>query len=390
MKRIALFLVLATWVVAGNARKRNRIPLCYSVENTGAKYAAPVMPSFDALAVQRELPNPLSWVNGKGQVTRFRDWSRRRAEIGNLIQQYEIGEKPTVSRDQLEARMAGDTLVVDVHVGDSTLTLRSVIMYPSTERPSKGYPLLIGTSMISLPGELLATRPLAVMTYHEAQVNRYSHIWKVPGNTDRATYPFVHLYPHLIDNGAYSEWAWGLSRLIDGLQMLGPEVTGIDTEHIGVTGCSYAGKMALFCGAFDERVALTISQEPGGGGAAAWRTSHTIEGVEDLDHTDYHWFKESLRELFHDDNVYRLPYDHNQLCAMVFPRALLVLGNPDWKWLADESARQSMESARQVWDYFGVGDRVDVSIVGGHPHCQLPQSQYQLVGDYIDRFLLGK
>lgn len=67
-----------------------------------------------------------------------------------------------------------------------------------------------------------------------------------------------------------------------------------------------------------------------------------------------------------------------------------LIENPKWKWLADESARQSMESARQVWDYFGVGDRVDVSIVGGHPHCQLPQSQYQLVGDYIDRFLLGK
>ncbi|MBR6077865.1 MAG: hypothetical protein IKP63_05890, partial [Paludibacteraceae bacterium] len=106
------------------------------------------------------------------------------------------------------------------------------------------------------------------------------------------TYPFVHLYPDLIDNGAYSEWAWGFSRLIDALQILGPEVTRIDTKRIGVTGCSYAGKMALFCGAFDERVSLTIAQEPGGGGAAAWRVSHEMEEVEDLDKTDYHWFME--------------------------------------------------------------------------------------------------
>jgi hypothetical protein len=32
-------------------------------------------------------------------------------------------------------------------------------------------------------------------------------------------------------------------------------------------GCSYADKMALFAGAFDERIALTIAQESGGGGA---------------------------------------------------------------------------------------------------------------------------
>lgn len=387
MKRIVVFTLLMTIVIVSFARKRDRIPRSYTVENTGAKLPSPVFPRFEDLPVERDLPNPLAWSNGRGEVKKFSEWTRRRAEIAAEIQHYEIGEKPAVSRNQIQAEMRGDTLYVDVTVGDSTITLWSVISYPSTDRPKGGYPVLIGTSHVSLPADLLVTRPLAVMTYNERQVNGYSQF---RGNTDRSTYPFVHLYPHLIDNGAYSEWAWGLSRLIDGLQMLGSKVTGIDTEHIGVTGCSYAGKMALFCGAFDERVALTIAQEPGGGGAAAWRVSRTMDEVEDLDKTDYHWFKESLREQFHDDNVYRLPYDHNELCAMVFPRALLVLGNPDYKWLADESARQSMASARKVWDYFGVGDRVDVSIVANHPHCQLPQSQYQIVGDFLDRFLLDK
>lgn len=27
---------------------------------------------------------------------------------------------------------------------------------------------------------------------------------------------------------------------------------------------------------------------------------------------------------------------------------------------------------------------------GNHPHCQLPQEQYGIVEDFIDRFLLGK
>ena len=269
--------------------------------------------------------------------------------------------------------MSGDTLIVDVTVGGETLTLTSAITYPSMgEAP---YPLMIGTSHISLPPTIFEARP-----------NGYSQF---RGELDRTKYNFVRLYPDLIDNGAYSEWAWGLSRLIDGLQQLGPEVTKIDTRHIGVTGCSYAGKMALFCGAFDERVALTIAQEPGGGGAAAWRVSHEMEGVEDLDRTDYHWFLESLKENFHGDSVYQLPYDHHELCALICPRAFLMLGNPDFKWLADPSAYVSVNAARKVWEQFGIADRIGYSIIDGHGHCQLPESQFPEVEAFIEKFLLG-
>jgi hypothetical protein len=225
------------------------------------------------------------------------------------------------------------------------------------------------------------------MNYNERQVNGYSQF---RGDTCRTNYGFVRLYPELIDNGAYSMWAWGFQRIIDGLEILGPEVTKIDTKHIGVTGCSYAGKMALFCGAFDPRVALTIAQEPGGGGAAAWRVSHTIEGVEDLDHTDYHWFKHSLKEQFHGDSVYQLPYDHHELCALVCPRAFLMLGNTDYKWLADESGYVSVNAAMRVWERFGIADRMGYSINGNHPHCQLPEEQFPEVLAFINRFLFEK
>lgn len=384
MKKILFAVVASLIATSAFAQKKSKIPYCYTVENTGNEYPTLQFPTFEELPEIKELPDPLKFWDGK-EVKKFTDWSRRRNEISQMIQHYEIGQKPSVKSEQVKARMQGDTLIVDVTVGDSTITLSSVITYPNNGKAP--YPLLIGTSHISLPGEIFRSRPLAVMTYNERQVNGYSQF---RGNTDRTTYPFVHLYPHLINNGAYSEWSWGLSRLIDGLQQLGPEVTKIDTEHIGVTGCSYAGKMALFCGAFDERIALTIAQEPGGGGAAAWRVSHTMEEVENLDKTDYHWFMESLKEQFHDDNVYRLPYDHHELCAMICPRALLVLGNPDYKWLADESARQSVEAASKVWEKFGISDRLGISIVAGHGHCQLPQSQYPIVEQFIDKFLLGK
>ena len=167
-------------------------------------------------------------------------------------------------------------------------------------------------------------------------------------------------------------------------------MTKIDMRRIGVTGCSSAGKMALYCGAVDERIALTIAQEPGGGGAAAWRASHeSAENVEDIDKTDYHWFLESQRDNFSGENVYRLPYDQHELCAMVCPRALLLLGNPDYVWLADSSMQVSAQAAHQVWERFGIGNRMAWDIQGGHGHCQLPLTQYATVQGFIDRFLLS-
>ena len=384
MKNSFLVAVALMALAACTAPKETEVPLVYDVENTGAAFAAPTMPARDALPRVMGLTDPLAWSDGSGRSEDFASWSRRRAEIAQEIQHYEIGTKPSVEAGQVKARMAGDTLFVDVTVGDETLTLSSLITYPTSGQPP--YPLMIGTSHISLPGSIFAERPIALMTYHERQVCGYSQF---RGELDRTKYGFTRLYPELIDNGAYSEWAWGLSRLIDGLQQLGPEVTKIDTQHIGVTGCSYAGKMALFCGAFDERVALTIAQEPGGGGAAAWRVSHEMEGVEDLDRTDYHWFLESLRENFHGDSVYHLPYDHHELCALVCPRALLVLGNPDYPWLADPSAYVSVNAARKVWEQFGIADRIGYSIIDGHGHCQLPESQFPEVEAFIEKFLLG-
>ena len=363
--------------------QRQQPPLVYTAENTGAQFAAPALPPPDQLPVIRELPDPLEGVKG------FADWAKRRSDISHMIQHYGIGTKPTMEDGQVVAHMKGDTLVVYVTVNGHTLRLQSEIRYPKVGKPP--YALMMGTSMMALPRQLFEDRPIAIMNFHEKQVNDYGQFGR---HHERGEHDFDRLYPDLSKNGAYSMWAWGLSRLIDGLQQLGPEVTKIDTKHIGVTGCSYAGKMALYCGAFDERVALVVAQEPGGGGAAAWRKSHelTLSGkkLEDIDKTDYHWFMESQKENFRGDSVYRLPYDQHELCAMVCPRALLLLGNPDYEWLADASMVVSAEAAKKVWERFGIGDRMGWSIVYGHGHCQLPERQFPEVQAFIDRFLLGR
>ena len=379
MKQLLSTIILGCVTLCAQAQQGSQLPLAYQVENTGAAFAKPAMPAANELPVIKDLPDPLKGVKG------FSDWARKRSEIAALIQHYGIGEKPAVKKENIKARMSGDTLIVDVTVNGETLTLSSEIKYPKTGKAP--YALMIGSSMIALPRQLFEDRPIATMNFHEKQVNDYGQWGK---HHERGEHNFDRLYPDLKDNGAYSEWVWGFSRLIDGLELLGPEITKIDTKRIGVTGCSYAGKMALYCGAFDERVALTIAQEPGGGGAAAWRYSHLQDSVENLDKTDYHWFLESQLENFHGDSVYQLPYDQHELCALVCPRALLLLGNPDYKWLADDAMLVSAQAAKKVWERFGIADRMGWSIVGGHGHCQLPECQWPEVLAFIDKFLLGK
>jgi hypothetical protein len=50
----------------------------------------------------------------------------------------------------------------------------------------------------------------------------------------------------------------------------------------------------------------------------------------------------------------------------------------------------SAKAAKEVWKTFGIGDRMGWSIVPGHGHCQLPESQFPEVQAFIDKFLLGR
>ena len=375
MKTVLAALLLAQATAFG----QTVIPLVYDKECMNDNYQIPEMPSIDKLPEIATLPDPFAWADGSGRSMDFKDWERRRFEIACQLQHYELGMKPVVSKDSIEATLDNDTLRVVVHENGETLLLTAPIKYPKGDGP---FPAIIGIGRPtgSLPYQLFDKKSIAQITFNFAQV--MSHTQK------RGTEPINRLYPNQTDMGAYCAWSWGVSRLIDGLEKLGKK-SRIDLSHLAISGCSFAGKMALFAGAFDERIALTIAQEPGGGGVDAWRVSETLGNVETLGRTSYAWFLESMRR-FAGNNVNRLPIDHHELAALIAPRALLVLGNTDYEWLAEESNYVSCQAARMVWKDFGIEDRMGFSIQGGHMHCMLPESQYSEVESFIDRFLLGK
>ena len=391
-------------------------PLVYSVENTGANFVAPNFPSFAQLPIIRPLPDPFRFADGT-RDTSFGSWERRRNEIKAAIEKYEIGPKPDCSDCTIAALytpaaagQSAGSLKVTVTRNGKSLTLNSRVWLPQG-MGNGPFPVLIPMSLAfppffvprvpnyaSLPASVFASRPVATIDFFHNDVTVYSF----SGVNSHVNDPFYQLYPELCagtcngtsNSGQYAAWAWGVSRLIDGIEIAAkqsPNPLPIDVNHVMVTGCSYAGKMALFAGAFDERVGLTVAQENGGGGAPAWRVTDTIEAggaSEDVQRTDYNWFAGQMKQ-FSSPNVYKLPVDHHELMAMVAPRALLETGNTDFYWLSNRSNYISARATQQVYNAFGIGDRFGFYIDGGHNHCATLPAEAPEVAGFVDKFMLG-
>jgi hypothetical protein len=379
-KQILLLTVLLSVVVLTNSFAQ-ALPLVYNVENTGSDCPVPYMPVMGELANIPSLPDPFKWADGRARITYYSDWRYRRAEIGAQIQNYEIGTKPARPSD-ITASYSNGILTVNVTVNGKTLTLNSFVILPAGSGP---FPAVIGMNSVSgsIPSTVFSSRNIAQIAFSHDQVTTYG----APNLSD----PYYQLYPNfdLSNTGQYSAWAWGVSRIIDGLELV-KDSLNIDLKHIAVTGCSYAGKMALFAGALDERVALTIAQESGGGGATSWRYSQSEPNgtVEKIDNTDYTWFMNSMNQ-FSGSNVSYLPEDHHELMALCAPRALLVTANPDYVWLSNPSCHVCSNACKQIYAALGIPDRFGYSIVGGHGHCMVPNSQIPEISAFVDKFLLG-
>ncbi|MBO7143912.1 MAG: T9SS type A sorting domain-containing protein [Salinivirgaceae bacterium] len=359
------------------------IPLVYLTENTGASFAKPPKLTTNQMESYSMLPDPFAWSDGSGRSEDFIDWEKRRNEIKAEVEYYEIGEKPEVDRDDVDASFENGRLTVTIKVGENLATLTSDITIPQGDGP---FPVFISMGMSSLSGQFAGC---ATMSFNHDQVAKY-------GN-DSQRYPndqFNQLYPELYDNGNYSKWSWGVSRLIDGLEIVkeNGQLTNLDLEHIAVSGCSYAGKMAMFAGAYDERVALTIAQEPGGGGASAWRTidytsKKLKKSVEGIGNTNYSWFMTSMQNFNGKQDI--LPHDHHELLAMCAPRALLVLGNPDMEWLCDYSTYITCRAVEKIYETFGIEDRFGFVIDGGHGHCNSTAAENAAVKAFVQKFMFG-
>ena len=424
----AMFLLCA----AASMAHGQQLPLAYNVENTGASYPAPVLPDFAHAPIVRPLPDPFTFFSG----TRDTSWGafeQHRNEWMYAMQQNEIGVKPDCRDCTITTSFAytagaatpRGTLTINVTRNGKTLTFTSAIVFPATSstcaQPAGGWPYVIGMGSAtgSWPASAFnaSTAPpsgvtvspsgcAATVVYSLNSITSYKGGQQTTHNTD----PFYLLYPEYCagvcnatngypngpNHGQYAAWTWGVSRLIDAIQVASQSTSTplpLDTTHSAVTGCSYAGKMALWSGATDERIALTIAQENGGGGAPSWRISHEIEtqgSVEDDDNTDYSWFNGTTMKQYAGANIYKTPTDHHELMAMIAPRALVQTGDSVYYWLGDRSATFDSLATEKIYANYGIGDRFGYYIDNNHNHCVVPAYQQSAIQPSINRFMFGQ
>ena len=324
-----------------------------------------------------DLPNPFAKHDGS-IISSKADWECRRNEIKADIEQFEIGKKPDPAETTVAATYDGTNLNVVVTSPQGSLTLTSAVTQVDGDGPH-----CVAIGMNSPSGLINGCVQIPFM--HDQVVNANQN-----GMVNQAD-PFYTVFPDLWTKVAnYAAWSWGISRLIDGIDQVKDQLK-VDMTKIGVHGCSYAGKMALFGGAFDERVALTIAQESGGGGINSWRLSQdfvtrTGTQIEKIDNTNYSWFLPSMKAL----DPYSLPHDHHELIAMVAPRAFITFGNRNYEWLGDESGYRSVMAAQQVWSALGVSNQFGYDFTTDHMHCMAAPSQVTGAAAFANKFLLGQ
>jgi len=370
-------------VVSGEPVAEGPPPFVFDEENTGTDCPAPALPPFAQLPAIPALPDPFFSASG-ARITTRADWRCRRREVAAQIENYEMGEhagRPSI----LNASLQGNVLSLTAGEDAGTVTLSVTINRPSGAAAGP-IPAVIGvvSRTGSLPADIFDSRGVASMAFDIQQLAA-----QFPG---RGNQVYNRVFGADTDAGSMIAWAWGISRVIDALELV-PEA-GIDTSHIAVTGCSFAGKIALYAGALDERIRLTIPEESGGGGTANWRVSEDernrgtdTENLSTAQGTA--WYGQNLPQF--NAAVDRLPFDHHQVIGMVAPRALLAIesSSPNYPRLSHVSTFTSGVVAHKIWEALGVPERMGMTQFATN-HCQFPASLRDEVEAFVDRFLLDR
>ena len=326
------------------------------------------------------LPDPFTFASG-AKVTTREQWQCRQEEISQLFQRYELGTFPP-KPSSVTSSLSGNTLTINAsHNGRSISFSVSLQNRPSG---AGSHPAIInfGTFGSSIP----VPAGVATIGFNNDDIAAQQD------GSSRGRGKFYDLYGSNHNAGALTAWAWGVSRIIDALEQ--QTNTGIDPKRIGVTGCSRNGKGAFVAGALEPRVALTLPQESGAGGAGCWRLAayQKSQGtnVQDAPQivTENVWFSPAFNSQV--NNVNSLPFDHHMLAGLIAPRALYVMENPDFEWLGKVSTYGCMAIARKQYQALGELDRFGYSQVGGHNHCSFPSNtQGAELNAFIGKFLLN-
>ena len=141
-------------------------------------------------------------------------------------------------------------------------------------------------------------------------------------------------------------WAWALSRGLD----LAERIPELDTKRAVVTGCSRLGKAALIAAARDERFAVCVPNQTGGGGVPLAKRDYG-ENVSTGNREFTHWYCRAYAK-YAEAPWNTMPFDQHLFLACIAPRALLVQGF-DLPWFDTEGEYLAVKAASPVWTLLG-------------------------------------
>lgn len=172
--------------------------------------------------------------------------------------------------------------------------------------------------------------------------------------------------PSRTDNTtAVGAWAWALSRGLD----LAERIPEIDAKRAVVTGSSRLGKAALIAAARDERFAVCVANQTGGGGVPLAKRDYG-ENVSTENRMFTHWYCKAYAKYAKEPHK-TLTFDQHLLLACIAPRALLVEGF-NQPWFDTKGEFLAVRAASPVWELLtGAGlptdawpDVYDTSAIG--------------------------
>lgn len=370
--------LITTTSTATTTSAATTTPATTTTSSSGGAATCPATPGSISGSTST-LPDPFTFASG-ARVTTKTQWTCRQEEISQLFQRYELGTYPP-KPSSVSSSWSGNVLTITAsHNGKSVSFSVTISNIPSGAGP---HPAIInyGGSGASIP----VPAGVATIGFNNDDIAAQQ------SGSSRGRGKFYDLYGSSHNAGALTAWAWGVARIIDALEQQ-QSSTRIDPRRIGVTGCSRNGKGAFVAGALEPRIALTLPQESGAGGAGCWRLAAWQKqqgtNVQDAPQivTENVWFSPSFNN--HVNSVNSLPFDHHMLAGLVAPRALYVMENPDFEWLGKISTYGCMAVARKQYQALGALDRFGYSQVGGHNHCSFPSAQSAELNAFVGKFLL--
>ena len=348
-----------------------------SEQRAGINYFEDKVPSY-------ELPPLLKDDDGQ-PITTIAQWTARRAKLLDLFRNELYGYSPEHPKDEWfdvakidrKAMDGAATLkLVNIHLGaqpEAPVIHLNLFIPNNRTKPAPAFLLICNRGRENIdptrkiksdfwPAEQIVARGYAAASFFNGDV--------APDKYDGFT-TGIHAY---LQNpaarkfnswGTIAAWAWGGSRVMDYFET-DPD---IDEKHCAVTGHSRGGKTALWCGAQDERWALTISNCSGCSGAAIARRRFG-ESLKVIQNAFKHWFCGNYRKYI--DREDDLPFDQHELVALVAPRAVYVTSADEDLWADQRGEWLAVHEAAPVWKLFGRK---------GLPSDIMPPLDKPLIGD---------